>query len=278
MGNVSVNHDASRHEHHQQVNNTTNNTTVNEIHHGGGSGGQWVVLGIVALLLGVTAAILGLGLLNKSSTSVAPNPALQTEAPSGLAPSPVVVVNQIQVPVMTQPGATAAPAPTPLAPAQALLTLQTDKIRYTAGEVVTLTVGSTKDGYVRVLYRYANGQTTPVLPNAAHDGRLQAGVPLIWGADNLRYPVPGKADRERILRLRVSGPPFGKEGFVAVFSEQPFADAIPLAAAAAKSQSGYASSRITKQIELEIEEVLKEAPALEQTAEARCEIETRAAP
>lgn len=268
MGSVSVTNDTSRH--HQEVHKTSHQTThhdhsqVTHIHHAPDERGQWNLLLTVAVLLGLMGVVLAFGLLNRDPTP----------APAQAAPVPSVVMPPVVVPEV---------ADTPLPPAvpQAeapLLTLNTSKKRYHAGEVVELSLTSRQDGYVRVIYRDAGGQSLQVLPNAVHDGRLLAGQPLLWNAENLRRAVPGAPGKEQVLRLRVSGPPFGLEEFVAIFSDQPFTDAPAIAAALGSSRSGLGAPRLSKRIELEIEEVIQSVPKGGMTYETRCQIETLPGP
>ncbi|MGV3660426.1 MAG: DUF4384 domain-containing protein [Prosthecobacter sp.] len=275
---VSVHHDASTH--HQVTHNQ--NITKNEVthvHQAPSESGVWKSLPVIIVALALVT-IVALSMLSRDSAPVimtvpaaAPTVILQPVVQSMTAP-------ESPPSEMSRPGLESlppSPAPAP-ASTSALLRVITPKTRYAAGEVVELTLAASRDGFVRVLYRDAGGATTLILPNAAHDGHLRAGESFTWGHDNLRAAVPGNLSKERILRLRVSGPPFGQEEFVAVFSEQPFMDAAVVTAETAASTTGMVASRRTKQIELEIEEVVKHAPPKTATVEARWQIETVPAP
>jgi hypothetical protein len=265
MGNVTVSHDASRHE--QNIDNSVRHTEVTNIHPASDERGQWNVLLIVAVLLGLMGVVLALGLLLQDKTPAPPfvTPVILTP-PAEEMPAPVPAIVEKQTP---RPSAPEIPAPAlPTAP---VLELSTNKPAYTAGEVVELTLKSSHDGHVRILYLDAGGNTTLVLPNDVHDGRVKAGVPFIWTAGNLSGPTK-VAGLFRIRRLRVSGPPFGAEEFIAVFSTQPFAGHSTFAA------NGFGPSRKSKAITLETEEVLSTTAKTAATAQARWQITTRPAP
>ena len=278
MGNVSVTNDTSRHHHevHQNSHQTTHHdhSQVTHIYHGSDERGQWNILLIVAVLLGLMGVVLAFGLLNRDQP---PTP-VPAPVPAPAAPLPSVVMTPV-----VQPEAIYNPAP-PDAPPGApqaevpLLTMTTAKKRYLAGEVVEFSLTARQDGYVRLIYRDAGGQSLQVLPNAVHDGRLLAGQPFHWNAENLRRALPGSPGKEQVIRLRVSGPPFGHEEFVAVFSDQPFTDAPALAAALSSSRSGMSTPRLSKAIDLEIEEVIKTVPKGSMSYETRCQIETMPGP
>ncbi len=283
MGNVSVNHDASQH--HQANDHSVNYQRVTNIQQAPNEQGQWNLLLGVVVVLGLIGVILALGLLNNQP----PAPAL----PVPQQPSTTVIVQPMPVvlpptekpaPPITQaetagaklPSApvvvTDPPAPPAAAPASPL-SLTSNKSRYTAGEVVELTLTTQREGYVRLLYRDANGQTTLVLPNAAHDGHLLSGQPLHWTSDSLRRPLSG-TNKDQILRLRVSGPPFGHEEFVAVFSEKDYSDTKSLLADLSQSRTGMATSHPSKAVTLEVEEVQRTAPENVVSSEVRLPIET----
>lgn len=271
MGNVTVTHDASRHE--QNIDNSVRNTQVTNIHEAKDDCGQWNVLLIVAVLLGLMGVVLALGLLlqDKTPAPSLPVPPAVTPViitpPADERPAPVQPIVEKLAPPPPAPE-----NPPPVPPKAPVLELSTNKPTYTAGEVVELTLKSSHDGYVLLLYRDAGGNTTPVLPNDVHDGRLKAGAPFTWTANSLSAPVPGDPAKERIRRLRVSGPPFGAEEFLAIFSAQPFAGGAGFAA------NGFGASRKSKSITLEAEEVLRTTADTAATAQARWQITTCAAP
>jgi hypothetical protein len=246
------------------------NVSVTYIKNGSDERGQWNILLIVAVLLGLMGVVLAFGLMNRDQPP--------TPGPAPAFPLPSVVMTPVVPPEATdKPAPPAAPPAVPQAEAP-LLTLTTAKKRYLAGEVVELSLTARQDGYVRVIYRDAGGQSLQVLPTAVHDGRLLAGQPFHWNAENLRRALPGSPGKEQVIRLRVSGPPFGHEEFVAVFSDQPFTDAPALAAALSSSRSGLGMPRVSKAIDLEVEEVIKTVPKGSMSYETRCQIETMPGP
>src|SRR6202034_2758471 len=58
--------------------------------------------------------------------------------------------------------------------------LKTDKAAYRRGELMFVTVQTSEDAYVRLVYQDAEGKVKILLPNAAHDGRIRGGVPVIF--------------------------------------------------------------------------------------------------
>lgn len=285
MGNVSVNHDASQ---HHQSNDHSVNYNIQQVPN---EQQPWNLLLGVVVVLGLIGVILALGLLNNQP----PPPAPITPAPPA-APTTTVIVQPPYVVEQPDPGKPA-PGSAPSAGAETSVTLPSAPIvvpkppvlpaaspasplsltsrqsSYTAGEVMDLTLSTQREGYVRLLYRDAGGHTTLVLPNAAHDGHLLPGQPLRWNADGLRRGLPG-TNKIQILRLRVSGPPFGAEEFVAIFSEKDYTDTKTLMAELTQSQTGLATSRSSKAVTLEIEEVVNTAPVQTSTTVVRLPIET----
>lgn len=274
MGSVSVNHDASqRHE--------VKDYSVNyHIQQAPNERGQWNLLLIIAVMLGLMGVVLALGLLKGQQ----PPAALPSVTETGIAaphapPAPVIVQQIVNVPG-TSEAAPIKPEPPPppiKVSTPPSLEMTASKPRYQAGEVVVLTLKARREGYVRVLYRDASGQTTQVLPNAAHDGHLLPHQSLVWDAESLRRALPG-TNKEQVLRLRVSGPPFGHEEFVAVFSPQPYADTKTLMSELSTSRTGMSQSVASKALTLEVEEVLKTTPSRKGTEEVRLPIETVPAP
>lgn len=277
MGNVSVNHDASR---RHEVNDHSVNYHIQQAPN---ERGQWNLLLIIALMLGLMGVVLALGLLKGQQPPAALPPVTETGMAAPLAP--VIVQQIVNVPgtpevvppkpveVPSEPIKPEPPPPPIKVSTPPSLEMTASKPRYQAGEVVVLTLKARREGFVRVLYRDAGGKTTQVLPNAAHDGHLLPHQSLVWDAESLRRALPG-TNKEQVLRLRVSGPPFGHEEFVAVFSPQPYADTKTLMSELSASRTGMSQTVASKALTLEVEEVLKTTPSREDTEEVRLPIET----
>lgn len=281
MGNVSVNHDTS---HRHEVNDHSVNYHIQQAPN---ERGQWNLLLIIAVMLGLMGVVLALGLLKGQQPAALPP---MTETGIAAPQAPVIVQQIVNVPgtpesapnkpVEAPPSAPIKPEPPPppiKVSTPPSLEMTASKPRYQAGEVVVLTLKARREGYVRVLYRDAGGQTTQVLPNAVHDGHLLPHQSLVWDAESLRRAVPG-TNKEQVLRMRVSGPPFGHEEFVAVFSPQPYADTKTLMSELSTSRTGMSQTVVSKALTLEVEEVLKTTPSREGTEEVRLPIETVPAP
>lgn len=292
MGNVSVNHDASQH--HHANDHSVNYHRVTNIQQPPNEQGQWNLLLVVVVVLGLIGMILALGLLNNQppqpapvipappaapTTTVIVQPMPVVERPAPEKPSaerPPSAGGETSVTMTSTPVVVPKPPELPAASPASPLSLTSSKSRYTAGEVMDLTLSTQREGHVRLLYRDANGQTTLVLPNAAHDGHLLPGQPLRWNADGLRRELAG-TNKMQILRLRVSGPPFGAEEFVAIFSEKDYTDTKALMAELTQSRTGLAASRPSKAVTMEVEEVVDTAPIKTSTTVVRLPIETQPA-
>jgi hypothetical protein len=132
--------------------------------------------------------------------------------------------------------------------------LKTDKPVYRKGELMFVTVQTSEDAYIRLVYQDAEGKVKILLPNAAHDGRIKGGVPVIFGDDRLVNPETGKA-----FRLRV-GPPYGEETLAAVVSNTAFTNDATVLAAARSAKGGLAggvSKAKAKGVEVEIVDAVR---------------------
>ena len=113
-------------------------------------------------------------------------------------------------------GSAPAPAAASVIPVQPLsIEMTTDKTNYHRGDLMRVTVKTNRDAFVRLTYQDAEGKSSVLLPNAAHDGRVSGGVPVVFGDDTVINPTTRKAFRIRI------GAPFGREVLSAVASDQP---------------------------------------------------------
>ena len=132
--------------------------------------------------------------------------------------------------------------------------LKTDKPAYRKGELMFVTVRTSEDAYIRLVYQDAEGKVKILLPNAAHDGQIKGGVPVVFGDDRLVNPDTGKA-----FRLRV-GPPYGQETLAAVVSNTPFANDATVLAAARSAKGGLSdgvSKAKAKGVEVEIVDAVR---------------------
>jgi len=120
------------------------------------------------------------------------------------------------------------------AAARVAVELKTDKRAYRRGELMLVTVQTSEDAFIRLVYQDAEGNVKILLPNAAHDGRIKGGVPVIFGDERFVNPQTGKA-----FRLRV-GPPYGEETLAAVVSNTAFANDATVIAAARSAKGGLA--------------------------------------
>jgi mono/diheme cytochrome c family protein len=155
-------------------------------------------------------------------------------------------------------------------PARLGVEVRTDKATYRKGDLMLVTVQTSEDAYVRLLYQDAEGNVKTLLPNAAHDGRIKGGRPVIFGDDTLINPETGKA-----FRLRV-GPPYGQEILAAVVSNTPFKNDAEVLAAARNAKGiadGQAKSR-AKGVEVEIVDAVRQRAVEGRIGVARVKIVT----
>jgi hypothetical protein len=148
--------------------------------------------------------------------------------------------------------------------------VKTDKGTYHKGDLMLVTVQTSEDAYVRLLYQDAAGSVKTLLPNAAHDGRIKGGRPVIFGDDTLINPGTGKA-----FRLRV-GPPYGQEILAAVVSNTPFKNDADVLAAARNAKGiadGQAKAR-AKGVEVEIVDAVRQRAVEGRIGVARVKITT----
>ncbi len=94
-----------------------------------------------------------------------------------------------------------------------VLGIATDKARYVKGDLMTVTLRSSQDGFVRLFHQDATGTIKMIFPNA--------GQPNNFVRANQAVTLPGPGDK---FRFRM-GAPFGHEFIVAVTSPVQFADA-----------------------------------------------------
>ena len=155
-------------------------------------------------------------------------------------------------------------------PARLGVEVKTDKATYHKGDLMLVTVQTSEDVYVRLLYQDAEGNVKTLLPNAAHDGRIKGGRPVIFGDETLINPETGKA-----FRLRV-GPPYGQEILAAVVSNTPFKNDAEVLAAAWNAKGladGQAKAR-AKGVEVEIVNALRQRTVEGRIGVARVKIIT----
>lgn len=126
--------------------------------------------------------------------------------------------------------------------------LLTDKRAYRGGEHMLVTVRTSEDAWVRLLYQDARGNVSVLLPNRKNDGRIRGGVPVVFGTE------------ESGFRLRV-GPPWGEEVLAAVVSNTAFADESEVRRIATATRGGLASGQSkakSRGVEVEIVETVRQ--------------------
>lgn len=116
----------------------------------------------------------------------------------------------------TPPPPPPAPAPAPIwqqASGDIALTLATDKLTYTEGDLVEITVTADRDCHLRLFYLGADHQTYQIFPNQHQpDASAKKGVPVRIGGAGGAFKLRAKA-------------PFGNEILMAVATSRSFTDA-----------------------------------------------------
>jgi len=142
--------------------------------------------------------------------------------------------------------------------------LQTDRRTYRGGDHMLVTVRTSEDAWLRLIYQDAQNNVSVLLPNGKNDGRIRGGVPVVFGTEASGF------------RLRV-GPPWGEEILAAVVSNTPFADDAEVRRIAAHARGGLASGRSkakTRGVEVEIVETVRQRTRDGRLGVARVKVRT----
>lgn len=119
-------------------------------------------------------------------------------------------------PATPAPPPSPAPAPTPIwqqATGDIALALATDKLTYTEGDLVEITVTADRDCHLRLFYLGADHQTVQIFPNQHQpEAAVKKGETVRLGGAGGAFKLRAKA-------------PFGNEILMAVASSRPFTDA-----------------------------------------------------